>query len=99
MIKNEDLEIINMTIEYLHLAAKNYKDDGALDLALDLTKVANKVYRNKKEFSARSNQYNKNNKKYHNLTNQLYYYRKTNNQAKVKELEEKIKELKENRTI
>lgn len=98
MLTNEDLNIINNTVDYLFNASKNYKDDKALDLALDLVKVANKVYRKKRVQSVKSNEYNKNNKKYHTLVNSLSYYRKRNNQAKVRELEEKINEYK-NRTI
>lgn len=98
MLNNEDLNTINKVVDYLFNTSKNYKDDSTLDLALELRKVADKVYRNKKISNVKSNEYNKNNKKYHCLINSLSYHRKRNNQAKVKEIEEKLKEYK-NTTI
>lgn len=98
MLTNNDLETINNVIDYLFKLATNYKDGEMANNAIALRKISDKIYRNKKIQNVKSNEYNKNNKKYHCLINQKSYYKKRNNQAKVKELEEKINEHK-NRTI
>ena len=90
MLTNEELKVLDTIMEYL----SNLESDKADKLSNDLDKVYSKVVETKKEYSKKANEYNKNNKKYHNLTNKLYYYRKTNNQAKVRQIEEQIRALK-----
>ena len=88
MLNNEDLKLIENLIEYL----SQLRGSKAMYFSNELDKIYCKVINSKKLNSKKVNEYNKKNKKRHNLLNQLCYYRKTNNQAKVKELEEKLKE-------
>lgn len=94
MINNEDLKVIENVIEYLSML----KSTKATEFSNELVNIYNKVVDYKQNMSDNANKYNKKNRKQHNLTNALYYHRKRGNQARVKELEEKINELK-NRTI
>lgn len=90
MINNEDLKVIENVIEYLSML----KSTKATEFSNELVNIYNKVIDYKKNLSNKVNDYNKKNKKYHNLTNALYYNRKRGNQAKVREIEIKLNELK-----
>lgn len=92
MLTNDDLKEFQGIIFRL--------EDLGIDSMLmnDLLAIYNKCVDIKKKFSNSSNEYNKRNRKYHYLTNQLYYHRKKGNQDRVRELEEKINLLK-NSTI
>ena len=90
MLNNEDLKTIEKVVEYLAPLGTH----KAIELTTKLIKLHNKIVNNKKEQSKKSNDYNKKNKKYHSLINSLSYHRKNKNYNKVKELEEKLTQIK-----
>ena len=94
MLTNEDLKLLGDLIEYL----SQLRGSKAIYFCEELDKLYWKVVDYKKNMSDNANKYNKKNRKQHNLLNALYYHRKRGNQARVKEIEEKINELK-NTTI
>lgn len=94
MLTNDDLKVIADTIEYLSML----RGSKAIYFCDELDKVYCKIINKRKVQNKNSNEYNKNNRKYHNLVNQLSYHRKRGNQARVRELEIKLNELK-NSTI
>lgn len=94
MLTNEEMQVLDELIEYLD----NFNSSKSIYFSNELVKMYERIRNNKKIQNVKSNEYNKNNKKYHTLINNLSYHRKRGNQAKVKELEEKLNEYK-NRTI
>lgn len=94
MLTNEDLRTIEKVVAYLALLGTY----DAIECSNALVNIHNKVVDYKRNMSDNANKYNKKNRKQHNLLNALYYHRKRGNQARVKEIEEKINELK-NTTI
>ena len=94
MLTNEEMQVLDELIEYLD----NFNSSKSIYFSNELIKIYERIRNNKKIQNVKSNEYNKNNKKYHTLINSLSYHRKRGNQAKVKELEEKLNEYK-NRTI
>lgn len=92
MLTKDDLKVLQGVIFALEdLEVDNY-------IINDLVEIYNKCIDIKRKAANKSNEYNKEHKKYHYLSNQLYYHRKKGNQSKVKELEEKINNIK-NSTI
>ena len=90
MLTNEELKLLSDLIEYLSML----RGSKAMYFSAELDKIYYKIVNNKKEQSKKSNDYNKKNKKYHSLINSLSYHRKNKNYNKVKELEEKLTQIK-----
>ena len=87
---NEELKVLDEAVEYLSML----RGSKAIYFSEELSKIYDKQMYRRKEQRRTSNIYNKENKKYHQLTNQLYYHRKKGNQAKIRELEDKLKNYK-----
>lgn len=60
----------------------------------DLVEIYNKCLDIKNREIERTKKYTKEHKKWKNLSNQLYYYKKRANQAKVKEIKSRLERLK-----
>lgn len=90
MLTNDDLKLIEEVARFLNGLAT----PRSITLCNKLVKLHNKVVDNKNKVSENSRKYNKEHKKYHNLINAMYYNRKRGNWARVRELEEEIKNFK-----
>jgi len=91
MLTNEDLKTIEKAVEYLSTIG-NIK---AINICNDLVILHNKIVDYKRIVSKKSNKYNKEHRKQHNLLNSLYYYRKRGNQSKEKEILSRLERLKD----
>ena len=90
MLTNYDLEVLLNIYDVLDEIFKTYRDKYIITLQKDLENIIIKLDNYKKEHSQREKERHRKDKKYHNLINSLYYHRKRGNQARVKELEEKL---------
>lgn len=90
MLTNDDLKILSKTIEYLSML----RGSKAMYFCEELDKIYYKVVDEKNKRNEKSKKYNKEHKKYHNLINAMYYNRKRGNWARVREIEEEIKNFK-----
>lgn len=89
-LTNEDLEMMMNAQEFL-----NGKDHP--ELSRKFNDFVEKVTQGKNKANARSNKYNKTHATYHNISNKLYYARKTNNKAKIELYTRQLEELKNNK--
>ena len=90
MLTNDDLKLIEEVARFLNGLAT----PRSITLCNKLVKLHNKVVDNKNKVSENSRKYNKEHKKRHNLINALYYNKKRGNWARVREIEEEIKNFK-----
>ena len=90
MLINDDLKLIEEVARFLNDLAT----PRSITLCNKLVKLHNKVVDEKNKRNENSKKYNKEHKKYHNLINAMYYNRKRGNWARVRELEEEIKNFK-----
>lgn len=90
MLTNDDLKLIEEVARFLNGLAT----PRSITLCNKLVKLHNKVVDEKNKRNEKSKKYNKEHKKYHNLINAMYYNRKRGNWARVRELEEEIKNFK-----
>lgn len=89
MLTNDDLKVLQGVIFAL-------EDLEISDLIInDLVEIYNKCVDIKRKRAKSSHKYNQENKKYHNLSNQLYYNKKVGNQEKVKEIKSRLERLKD----
>lgn len=61
----------------------------------DLVEIYNKCVDIKNKELERTKKYTKEHKKWKNLNNQLYYYKKRDNQAKIREIKSRLERLKD----
>jgi hypothetical protein len=90
VLTNDDLKLIEEVARFLNGLAT----PRSITLCNKLVKLHNKVVDEKNKRNEKSKKYNKEHKKYHNLINAMYYNRKRGNWARVRELEEEIKNFK-----
>lgn len=90
MLTNDDLKLIEEVARFLNGLAT----PRSITLCNKLVKLHNKVVDEKNKRNENSKKYNKEHKKYHNLINAMYYNRKRGNWARVREIEEEIKNFK-----
>lgn len=90
MLTNDDLKLIEEVARFLNGLAT----PRSITLCNKLVKLHNKVVDEKNKRNEKSKKYNKEHKKYHNLINAMYYNRKRGNWARVREIEEEIKNFK-----
>lgn len=90
MLTNDDLKLIGEVARFLNGLAT----PRSITLCNKLVKLHNKVVDEKNKRNEKSKKYNKEHKKYHNLINAMYYNRKRGNWARVREIEEEIKNFK-----
>lgn len=91
MLTNDDLKLIEDVTRFLNGLAT----PRSVTLCNKLVKLHNKVVDNRNKQSDRSNEYNKKNKEYHRLMNSKYYNQDVGNWSKVREIEEKLEQLKD----
>lgn len=90
MLTNNDLKLIEEVARFLNGLAT----PRSITLCNKLVKLHNKVVDEKNKRNENSKKYNKEHKKRHNLINALYYNKKRGNWARVREIEEEIKNFK-----
>lgn len=107
--KNEDLKIMIEIEDLLHKklietnAIKNKdgyyfkENDSQYNLWLDYWNMIQRLLESREKTRERSRNFNKKNKKYHNLTNNLYFARKKNDKIRIEYYSKLLKEYKKNK--
>lgn len=109
-IKNEDLEILKNIELYLYernSKSFNYDNNGhfivrssevddiqALDLYFKLYAIIEELEEVKKKLNNKSNEYNKKNREYHNIMNNIYQAKRSNSFKRLKKWEQKLEDYK-----
>lgn len=109
-MKNEDLEILKDIELYLYninresyveqngifaIRKADIKDEKALELYFKLYSIIEENSQKRKKLNEKSTEYNKRNKKYHNISNNLYQARKSKNTKRIEYWENEMKLYKE----
>ena len=109
-MKNEDLEILKDIELYLYninresyveqngifaIKKADIKDEKALELYFKLYSIIEENSQKRKKLNEKSTEYNKKNKKYHNISNNLYQARKSKNTKRIEYWENEMKLYKE----
>lgn len=89
MLTKDDLKVLQGVI----FALEDLKVDN--HIINDLVEIYNKCVDVKKYHSKYYTEYNKNNKKYHNLNSLLSYHRKKGNKDKEREILSRLERLKD----
>lgn len=91
IITNKDIKIMVDVEELLH---KKIETEEEGELWTQYWNVVERMIAKKKEIANKQNNWNKNNRAYHNITNKISYYKSKNNGAKVEELRKELEALK-----
>lgn len=91
IITNKDIKIMVDVEELLH---KKIETEEEGELWTQYWNVVERMIAKKKEIAKKQNNWNKNNRAYHNITNKISYYKSKNNGAKVEELRKELEALK-----
>lgn len=109
ILKNEDMEILKDIELYLYNVNKDcyveengifavrkgdIKDFNALELYFKLYAIIEESEKEKVKANKKSNEYNKINREYHNISNSLYQARRRKNNEKIRYWENKLEEYK-----
>lgn len=92
IITNKDIKVMVDVEELLH---KKIETEEEGNLWTDYWNIVEKFIQHKKYASIKSNEYNKKNKDYHRITNNIYNNRKIGNVEKVAYWENELKKLRE----
>ena len=95
IITNEDIKTMVDVEDLLHsYLDRHKKDEQGYDVWLRYNTMVEKFIGKKKEIAIKQNEWNKDNREYHNITNRISYYKSKNNGAKVEELRKELETLK-----
>ena len=98
-IKNEDIKVLKGVQKMLKDNSKILTLGNELNKKLieEYSGILSLIYKGRIEGNNRCNNYNKTNKEYHNIYNNLHNARKSGNEEKIKYWGEKLEEYKKNK--